>query len=428
MLRFFTAMILLSAALVDLASTAHAQEWPRFRGPNGTGESEIATIPPTWTDDDYNWTVDLPGIGHSCPILWGNRLFILSADQQTATRHALCYDADTGEKLWRHDFASLPHNLHKLSSYASSTPAADADHVYFAWADPANLNLLTFTHDGELVWKKELGPWFGQHGFGSSPMLIDDLVILSNSQEAKQGGKPVEILPESSMLAFDRLTGEERWRTPRQTDHVTYSVPAVFQPADGPPLLVNTSTGNGLYALDPKTGEEVWSAAVFNKRTVSSPLVKGNLIFGSNGSGGGGNFVTAVRSDGKAAELAYQVNDQAPYVPCVVARDNLLFLISDAGVAACLDLPTGKVHWRKRIGGNYQGSPVRAADKIICPNADGEVVILAASDKFAELGRVKLPEGTRSTPAVARGCLYLRTFSHLMSIGGDHAKTALKAP
>ncbi len=428
MVRFVTAAWLLAAGFCSNATPISAQEWTRFRGPNGTGESEATTIPASWTDEDYNWTVELPGVGHSCPVLWDNRLFILSADPQTATRHALCYDADTGEKLWRHDFASQPHGLHKMSSYASSTPAVDQDHVYFAWADPRNLNLLAYTHAGELVWKKELGPWLGQHGFGSSPMLIEDLVVLSNSQEDKKGGPGAEGLPESSMLAFDRRTGEERWRTLRKTDHVTYSVPAVFQPQNGPAQLVNTSSGNGMYALDPKSGEELWSATVFNKRTVSSPVVKGDLIFGSNGSGGGGNYVTAVRSDGKQASLAYQIDNQAPYVPCVVARDDLLFLVGDAGIAACLDLPTGNVHWRKRIGGNFQSSPVRAADKLICLSTDGEVVVLSASDKYEELGRVKLSEGSRSTPAIARGCLYLRTFSRLMSVGGKDAKTALRSP
>src|SRR5262249_51353075 len=106
MVRIIPAVCLLAAGVLSNAAALSAQERPRFRGPNGTGESETTTIPATWTDDDYNWTVELPGIGHSCPILWENRLFILSADPQTATRHVLCYDADTGEKLWRHDFAS----------------------------------------------------------------------------------------------------------------------------------------------------------------------------------------------------------------------------------------------------------------------------------------------------------------------------------
>lgn len=123
------------------------------------------------------------------------------------------------------------------------------------------------------------------------------------------------------------------------------------------------------------------------------------------------------RSDGKEAELAYKIDTQAPYVPTVVARENLLFLMGDAGIASCVNLQTGKLHWRKRIGGNYSGSPVRAADKIYCVNTEGEVVVLAADEEFEELGRVPLGEGSRSTPAISGGRMYFRTFSHLMAIG-----------
>ena len=157
---------------------------------------------------------------------------------------------------------------------------------------------------------------------------------------------------------------------------------------------------------------------VFDKRTVSSPVVKGDLIFGSTGSGAGGSYVTAVRSDGKQAEIAFQIKIQAPYVPSVVARDDLLFLISDAGMATCVDLTSGEVYWRKRIGGNYQASPVRVVDKIYCVSAEGEVVVLAANKEFEEISRMSLGEGSRSVPAIAGGRMYLRTFSKLMSIGG----------
>ena len=424
MARFGYGMMMLVVGMTLCPVTGSAQEWTRFRGPNGTGESETTTIPATWGDSDYNWKVELPGTGISSPVLWGNRLFVLSADPKEAIRYVLCFDAETGKKLWSCDFESTPHHLHTMSSFASCTPAVDSKRVYVAWSTPASVTFMALSHAGEVVWKKDLGPWHSQHGFGTSPMLFEDLVILSNSQEAKDGPKLLETVPDSYVMAFDRKTGEERWKTPRKTDNVAYSVPAIFQPKNAPPQLVCTSTGSGLYALDPRSGEEIWTSVVFDKRTVSSPLVQGDLIFGSTGSGGGGNYVAAVRSDGKQAELAYKIDTQAPYVPTVVARGDLLFLISDGGFGACVDLKTGKLHWRKRLGGNFQGSPVRAADKIYRVSTEGEVVVLAAETEFKELGRVSLGDGSRSTPAIARGRLYLRTFSHLMSIGGDHTGAA----
>lgn len=410
-------LVLLVAAQV-LPSCSNAQEWPRFRGPNGTGESEATTVPGTWTDDDYNWVTKLPGVGNSSPVLWGEKLFILSADPETATRFVLCIDSQKGTEIWRRDFASQTHHLHTMSSYASSTPAVDRELVFVAWSTPASLTLMALTHAGEIVWQKDLGPWSGQHGFGTSPVLFEDLVILSNSQEDPKKGKPLERLPDSYLMAFDRQTGEERWRIRRATDNVTYSVPAIFQPKAGAAQLVNLSTGSGMYSIDPRTGQELWSTVVFDKRTVSSPVVKGDLIFGSTGSGGGGSYVTGVRSDGQHAEVAFQVKTQAPYVPTVVAKDDLLFLISDAGIACCVDLQSGELHWRNRIGGNYQSSPVRVADKVYCLSIEGEMVVLAASKDYAELGRIPLGEGSRATPAVAGGRMFIRTFSKLMSIGG----------
>ena len=403
--------------LLNALAPASAQEWTRFRGPNGTGESEVTSIPATWTSKDYNWQVKLPGVGHSSPVLWGDHLFLMSADPETATRYLLCYDSLTGRQRWERKFESSTYKLHAQSSYGSSTPAVDSELVYFAWAEPRNTTLIALTHEGDVVWKADLGTWSSQHGFGTSPIIVDDLVILSSSQEPPDA-RSTEQAPQSFVIAFDRKTGEERWRTPRKTSVTSYSVPAVFQPLNGPKQIVSTSTADGMYALDLQSGTELWSNPFFDKRTVSSPVVKKDLIFGSTGSGGGGSYLVAARSDGKQVTLAYKVDTQAPYVPTAVSRGDLMFFVSDGGIACCLDLESGTIHWRKRLGGNYSSSPVRAGDKLFLVAMDGEVVVLAAEKEFKELGRVQLGEGCRSTPAIANGCLYLRTFSQLMSIGG----------
>lgn len=406
-------LVLFSSMLICGAVPSFAQEWTRFRGPNGTGESEAKTIPAAWTDKDYNWKVRVPGIGHSSPVLWGDHLFIMSADPDNATRYALCYDALTGEKIWEKSYPSETYTLHKQSSYASGSPTVDDKHVYFAWASPKSITLIAFTHDGNEVWKRDLGTWSSQHGFGTSPMLFQDMVILLNSQEEKEKADPT-----CFMLAFDSASGKDRWKTKCHSINTSYSVPAVFEPKGGSPQLVCTNTGDGLFALDPTDGHLLWSNPFFDKRTVSSPLVKGDMILGSTGSGGGGNYLVGAQSDGKEPKQVYKISTQAPYVPMSVARDNLVFLMSDGGIATCIDLKTGTSHWQKRVGGNYSGSLVRAHDKIYCPNSDGEIIVLAAEPEFKELGRTSLGEGIRSTPAIANGRMYLHSFSHLMSIGG----------
>lgn len=401
-----------------------ASEWARFRGPNGTGIGTGDSIPVEFSDQNVRFKVDLPG-GSGCgsPVVWDNRVFVLSADPDTATRYFCCFDADTGKSLWQKEYESEVHHLHSRSSFASCTPCADEERVYVAWSTPKQTLFKAFTHDGSEVWSIDLGTWQSQHGFGTSPIIYQDLVILHNSQQAnqlKEGEKPGE----SFMMAFDRKTGEEKWRTELVSMNVCYSVPFIHQPADGgPEELICCSTGNGMFSLDPLTGQQNWALndGLFSMRTVGSPIEAGGLIFGSTGSGGySGNYIVAVKP-GKKPELAYKIkngpNFKAPYVPCLIADGELLFCLYDRGFASCIDARTGDIHWTERTGAAFSGSPVRVGDRIYCVDEDGVVWVFAASTEYKLLARNPLGEECRSTPAVANGRLYLRTNSHLFSIG-----------
>lgn len=415
--RRFVCLLALSAAFVG-ASSLHAQEWARFRGPSGTGESEVKTVPGKWTEADYNWKIAVPGVGHSSPSIWGERVFLLSADPETATRHVLCFKAADGSTEWRKDFPTKTHHLHARSSYASCTPTLDADHVYVAWSDPDHTWLKAFTHDGKEKWTADFGPWVSQHGFGSSPALYGDLVILSCSQEnSKLKDHPDP--KDSFVVAVDRMTGAIRWKTPRKIDTTSYSVPFIQKGNDGQDEIVCCTTAEGFFALDPKTGAEKWSNKVFDKRTVSSPFPSNGLIFGTTGSGGGGNYVVAL--DAKTTNIVYEIRKEAPYVPAPVAHGDLMFLWSDKGIVTCITAADGKTVWQKRVNGGFSGSPIRVADKLYCISEEGEVVVLAAGREFQEIGRMPLGEPSRSTPSVSGGRMYLRTYSHLFSIGGKRS-------
>ena len=405
-----------SALAVFFASSVTAQEWTRFRGPNGTGVSDAKTIPTQWTEADYNWKTQLPGIGHSSPVEYGGRVFLMSADPENATRYVICVSGKTGEKLWVKEFPSDEHHLHVRSSYASCTPAVDGEYVYVAWSTPARTTFKAFDHFGEEVWSNDLGTWQSQHGFGTSPMLFGDLVVLSNSQQANQL-KPGQKPGKSFMMAFDRSTGNEVWRTPRESHNVCYSVPFIHDLGNGKSELVCISTGEGFYALDPETGKENWSIEAFSMRTVGSPIKAGGLIFGSTGSGKGGNYVTAV-SPGKNAKIEYQIKTAAPYVPSMLAKDDLVFLWYDKGILTCIDAKTGTVHYKKRLDTAFSGSPVLVGDMMYCIDEAGVVFVVAAKKEFELIAKNELGEDSRATPAIADGKMLLRTYSHLISIGG----------
>jgi len=388
-----------------------AQEWTRFRGPNGSGLAPAAQIPVSWTEEDANWRVELPGPGISQPVLWGSRIFVASARKDGKERILQCLNTEVGKVLWSRTFPAETHSKHQRNTYASSTPAADGEHVYAAFSDPKSLVLRALTHDGKDAWAHEFGPFDCKHGGGASPIVFKELVVLANEVDA-----------DSFVIALDRKTGETRWKSARTTEEAAFGTPCVLEPAGGPPELVFSSHAHGLSSLDARTGKENWSARVFDKRTVSSPVIAGTLVLGTCGSGGGGNYLAAVRAGGKgdvtASHLAYKVTKAMPYVPTTLVKGDLVFLWGDMGVVSCVDAMTGEIVWQARAEGNYSGSPVCVGDRLYCLSEEGEAVAIEADREFKLLGRSPLGEGTRSTPAIAGGRMYIRTYTHLISVGG----------
>jgi len=408
--------LLLIATLIPLAAVrTDAQEWTRFRGPNGTGVSQASTIPVRWSPADYRWRVKLPGQGHSSPVVWQDRVFLMSADPYDATRYVVAVDVERGEIAWQRDDSSMSHQLHPRNTFASGTPAVDQERLYVAWSTPEQLTLRALDHQGREVWTRELGRWVSQHGFGSSPIVYQDLVILANSQQAQQLD-PGQRAGESRVMAFDRATGELRWSTPRKATSVSYATPCVYRPEKGPPQLICCNTGDGIYSLDPLTGRPNWATPVFKMRTVASPILVEGLVMASNGSGGfSSNYLVAVDLD--RHQPAYEPVQNAAYVPTPIAHGDLVFTYYDRGFVQCFEATTGQRVWYKRLASGFSGSPVRVRDKLYCIDEEGVVLVLAASREFRELARNPLGERSRSTPAVAGERMFLRTLSHLICVG-----------
>ncbi len=411
-IRFIAAASLISVSVCLIARVVHAQEWTRFRGPNGSGISDATTIPAQWTAKDYRWNVTMPGMGHSSPVVRGERVFITSAMEKDATQIVLCLRTSDGGQVWRRDFPSATYKKNASAAYASATPTLDDQRVYVAWATPKEYIVLALSQqDGSDVWRRDLGPFESQHGFGASPIVWKDLVIVANDQDKV-----------SFIAALDCKTGQPRWQAKRRTEKASFSTPCVYQPEGGKPQLILSSWAHGLSGLDPETGKLIWDLPVFHdNRIVGSPTIAAGLIFAAAGVGGAGREMVAVQPGnpdrGVEAKVAYNVQGSLPYVPTPVAKGNLLFLWHDNGVVACIDAPTGKRLWQQRVGGNFFGSPVRVGDRLYCISRSGEMVVLAAADKYQLLARIPLGEASHATPAVADGVMYLRTVSHLMALG-----------
>jgi outer membrane protein assembly factor BamB len=392
-----------------------AQEWTRFRGPNGSGVSAATTVPPAWTAKDHNWKVKLPGKGHSSPVLWGRRIFLTSGEEATGKRFVLCLDSADGRTLWSRAYPAPKHRRHALNSLASATPAVDAERVYCCWASPKEYLIVALDHDGKEVWRKDLGGHQSGHGFGASPIIHEDLLIVPNEHNG-----------DSCILALDCKTGAVRWRAARDKE-ASWATPCVYRGKDGAAQLIVTNYRSGIVALDAKSGEKRWGLDVFDKRhvesSIGSPVVAGDLVLGCCGWLAVRMEVTAVRPDaaGTKAEKVYTLQRAAPLCTTPLVKGELLFLWSDEGVVTCADVATGKVHWRERVEGTFYASPVCVGERVYNVNTDGEVHVLAAAKEFRQLARNALGEGTHSTPTVAGGRMYLRTFTHLISIGNKNA-------
>jgi len=401
--------LLWSLALAAQAATA---EWTRFRGPDGAGISPATGLPAKWTEKDYNWKVTLPGYGHSSPVVWGDRVFVTCGAHETAQRIILCLKAPDGSVAWERRYESEKHVVNPANSFATSTPAVDAERVYLYWTTPKEVVLLALDHAGKEVWRRGLGEFISQHGSGTSPIVFDALVVLCNDQEGN-----------SNLLALDAATGETRWEVPRNTVNASYSTPCVYRPDDGPPELVFNSQGHGITSIDPKTGKANWEfKEAFPLRTVGSPAVAAGLIVGTCGVGGSGKRLVAVRpgskAKGLAPSLAYELKKSVPYTPTPLEKDGLLFLCSEIGVATCLRAATGEQVWQERLGDNFYGSFVWADGRLYIMSRKGTAYVLEAAEKYELLASNPLGEGSHATPAIADGVLYLRTFSHLIAIRG----------
>ncbi|QDV24351.1 outer membrane protein assembly factor BamB family protein [Aureliella helgolandensis] len=391
--------------------------WTRFRGANGLGNVPNCTAPLPWDEQSVAWTTGLQGTGNGSPVVYGNHIYLMSASPKTAERYLCCYDLKSGAELWRQPLQTETHHLHTRSSYASCTPCVDDKAVYFTWGSPANVAVAAYTHDGEFIWRRDLGYFASQHGYGASPALFGNLLVLFNSQASEQ--LPPGVKPGNSrVLALNSETGEDVWTCPIATTRVCYGVPAQFHDSQsGQEALLFSDTGEGMLALSLASGERLWNRKLFTKRCVSSPIVVGDLAFGTEGSGGGGNVLFALNLKSPEHEVVYSVQRSAPYVPTPVARDGLVFLWSDQGIVSCITATDGKVQWTKRIGGNVSSSPVIAGDKLIGVAEDGTVTILSATANFEEIGAVKLGETMRATPLVGASYVLFRTNSKLVCVG-----------
>ena len=384
--------------------------WPEFRGPTGQGTSTARNLPTEWSPTtNVVWKQPIPGRGWSSPVLDDERIFLTTAVEanNALSLRALSLDASTGRTLWNTEvFTPAPGASHSKNTHASPTPviAEGRLYVHFGPYGTACLDLA-----GKILWRTSAIKYSSVHGNAGSPILAGDGLIFN----CDGANNPF-------VVALHKRTGDVLWKFNRKTSakkKFSFSTPLVV---NGQVITVGSG---GLFALDPKNGEELWNVPFpEGYSVVPRPVFGHGLIFISTGFDR--PVVMAIRPSADKGEVAWTLNRGAPNTPSLLLAGNELYMVSDGGIASCVDALTGKVHWQERVGGNYSASPVYGDGKIYLQSEEGKGVVLKAAKDFLKLAENSLEEKTLASCAIGDSDLFIRTAEHLYRIGSVQKKRA----
>ena len=411
-------------AVLMAVGSAHAGDWPQWRGPNHDGSSAETGLPASWSlASGVLWSADLPGMSSATPVIAGEKVFVVSSNDDHSEIFGLCFDRDSGKELWR---KKLVENAGKNSrnDMASCSPVADGERVFFLFG---NTDLHAFDHGGNQLWykdvTKEAGSVEPMWGYSSSPFLYQEkLYILALSGAGTKG---------SYLLCLDPATGKQVYKAPRRSDAVgesldAYTTPVIYE-ADGTRTIV-IAGADAITGHKAATGEEVWRhsnnpSKIRNWRLIPSATVIGDLVCGVEPRGGSAfAFRPSPGADLKWEETVWKYDERTTDVPTPLFYDGRLYLLNGTRrIMMCLDPQTGKEHWRGEIenAARIWASPTAGDGKIYCMDEDGQVIVLAAGESFKELSRAKMGgDGeSKSSVALANGKLFIRTTERLYCIG-----------
>ncbi len=392
--------------MMHLIALLLLQDWPQFRGPEGQGHSVVKSLPLQWSETSANiaWRTPLAGLGWSSPVHAAGRIWLTTSEGGTSFR-AVCLDAATGRELHNVEVfkREAPLKIHGKNSHASPTPVLEDGRVYVHFGTYGTACL---SGEGKILWKTQI-PYEHVHGPGGSPVVHAGLLILTCDGGDRQ-----------FVLALDKKTGAERWRAPRPEStgkRFSFCTPLLIE-FKGRTQLVDPGA-NGVTSYDPATGRTLWDVRYpGGYSVVPRPVFGHGLVF--VGTGYDSPTLLAIKADGSGT-TAWKLVKGAPLNPSPLLIGDELYLVSDGGIASCLDAKTGAVHWQERLGGNFSASPLFAAGRIYALDENGATTVLEPGKTFKKLGRNELKGRTLASPAPLEGALLLRTDTQLLRINAE---------
>ena len=434
--RISLALLIISS----ITANGFAANWPQWRGPDGSGISNEKNLPAAWTPTtNIKWKAAIPGRGHSSPIVWGNRVFVTTAVEgdvvpgAKAVKHmndgkeflhpdsigadrkhqfkVIALNRESGKLVWEAvAWEGTPYdNRHRKSSYAASTPATDGKMIYAFFGTEG---LYAYGFNGKLAWKAQLGN-LGTVGMGTgtSPILFDNLVIVQCDEDNGEA---------SFIVALDKKTGKEAWRTPRKVQ-VSWSTPLLVKTATRSELI--TSGTETVISYDPATGKELWRHKGVESNAIPSPVANSDMVFLV--AGFPAKVAMAIKLGGNGdltgtPNVPWKYAKGTAYVPSPILYGDYLYLTTDRGILTCIDAKTGEVKYeggRIPIPATFTASPVAFEGKILMTSEDGDTFIVKAGPKHEILGTNSIGEPVYASPAVADGRIFIRGEKNLYCIG-----------
>ncbi len=428
-----------------LAGVAFAQNWPSFRGPGATGVSEGKSMPVKWDAGkavNLRWKTQIPGLAHSSPIVWENRVFIttaVSSNPKEETRYGLygdvapvkeeskhawkiyCLDKQTGKIIWeRVAYEGMPKvKRHPKATHASSTPATDGKHLVVLFGSEG---LYCYDLNGKLLWKQDVGVldagWFYDPDYqwehASSPIIYKNLVILQ-----------ADLQKNSFIAAYDLKSGKLVWKTERE-EIPSWGTPTVYAGQPRAELITNGS--KAIRGYDPATGKELWRLAPNSEITTPTPFVAHNLIFVTSGYApiqpiyairpGASGDISLKDGQESSAFVAWSKKRGGPYMPTPIVYGELLYTCSNNGVVTAYTARTGERIYQQRLadrGGAFTASPVASDGKLYLSSEDGEIFVVKAGHTHELLSVNPVGEVLMATPAISDGMLIVRGLKHVFA-------------
>ncbi len=428
---FMVAWMLLGLCELTTWQTIKAEDWPGWRGPRGDGSSLERELPLEWdaaSGKNILWKAKLPGKGHSSPIVWQDQLLLTTCLEEEQKRLLLCLDANSGKELWQCEVLRSPlETVNQLNSRASGTPATDGNLVFvpFLQVDgktmvpapnvgtnyrditPGKIVLSAVDFKGALRWQIEVGDFISAHGFCSSPVLYGDLVILNGDHDGS-----------SYLVAYNKATGKEVWRTERAHGIRSYVTPLIRNINGRDQLLLaGSSHVAGFNVTD---GKLIWKFEGPTEQFVASMVFDGERLMLA--AGYPTHHVLAIRPDGVGdvteSHVAWHVDKYVKcYVPSPVLVGHKLFVADDRGTANCFDSTNGERVWQGRLSGAFNASLVATKEFAYFLDRDGVTTIVEPGTELKIVATNRLNEQCNASPAISQGRLFIRGDTHLFCIG-----------